>query len=352
MAPAELLSGGTLLIGGKPRAGTGWTDTEQVGSLEGCHREVLLQTGLEAVSDPWLLLRQIRDHIAANGILTLRSALPAAATLALLRLAHFQTVEAPNSGQYRACPTPINLRARSCTVVVPCKDEVGNIAEAVRRLPPLGTHTELIFVDGGSTDGTREEIEIQIRAHPERDIRLQHQTGAGGKAAAVFQGFDAARGEVLMILDADLTVAPEDLPRFYLALAENAAQFANGNRLVFPMEPGAMPSANRAGNRVFARVLSVMAGMRLGDTLCGTKALFREDWLRLAVIRARFGGHDPWGDFDLLLGAASLGLSVVDVPVRYYARTEGESKMRPYRHGLALARTCAAALPSRPWRHR
>jgi glycosyltransferase involved in cell wall biosynthesis len=252
--------------------------------------------------------------------------------------------ETPASRRYRARPRRHVARDYSCTVVIPCLNEAGNVSDAVRRVPVLGTHTELIFVDGGSTDGTVREIECLIRDHPARDIKLLHQCGDGGKAAAVFEGFDAASGDIVIILDADLTVAPEDLPRFHFALSEGVARFANGDRLAFPMEAGAMPGTNRLGNRIFASVLSTLTGTRLGDTLCGTKALFREDWQRLRVIRADFGGHDPWGDFDLLLGAAALGLTIVDVPIRYHARTAGESKMRPYRHGMALARTCIASL--------
>jgi glycosyltransferase involved in cell wall biosynthesis len=191
-----------------------------------------------------------------------------------------------------------------------------------------------------------------MRTDSERDIKLLRQQRGGGKASAVFQGFDAAAGDIVIILDADLTVAPEDLPRFYLALAEGVARFANGNRMAFPMESGAMPRANRLGNQTFAFALSAITGHSLSDTLCGTKALFREDWKHLREMRNQFGGHDPWGDFDLLLGAAWLNISTVDVPIRYYARTAGESKMRPYQHGLALARTCAAALKVRPRRHR
>jgi glycosyltransferase involved in cell wall biosynthesis len=240
-----------------------------------------------------------------------------------------------------------NLAERSCSVIIPCLNEAGNIAEAVRRVPEMGMHTELIFVDGGSSDGTVQAIEDAINSPGARDIKLLHQCNGGGKAAAVFQGFDAAGGDIVIILDADLTVAPEDLPDFFRVVALGEADVANGNRFAFAMESGAMPPVNRVGNRLFAVLVSAIANRRLHDTLCGTKALQRDDWKRLRAIRSRLGGHDPWGDFDLLLGASLLGLRVTDVPVHYYARRAGESKMRPYRHALALARVCAAALRAR-----
>lgn len=236
------------------------------------------------------------------------------------------------------------------SVIVPCRNEVGNVEALVERLPALGSHTELIFVDGASTDGTPERIEQIIAAHPERDIKLLRQGSDAlhryprGKAGAVFQGFDAAGGDILMILDADMTVAPEDLPHFYLALAEGRADFANGTRFVYPMEAGAMPRMNYLGNRLFSRALSWLLATPITDTLCGTKALFRRDWPRIREARPLFGGHDPWGDFDLLLAARYIALRVVEVPVRYWARTAGESKMRPLQHTLPLLRTCLAGI--------
>lgn len=235
-------------------------------------------------------------------------------------------------------------RPLSCSVIVPCRNEVDNIEPLVERLPRIGTHTELIFVDGASSDGTPERIQQEIARHPERDITLLHQTMAGGKATAVFQGFDAAHGDIVMILDADMTVAPEDLPRFYLALAEGVTDVANGTRFAYPMEQGAMPGLNALGNRAFGVFLSWLLGARISDSLCGTKALFRDDWQRISRIRPLFGGYDPWGDFDLLLGAAYLGKRILDVPVPYHARVAGESKMRPLRHGWILGRTCLAGV--------
>lgn len=261
----------------------------------------------------------------------------------LLRLTGFEpgrTRRSESGYEMVAVRVPRSQQPLSCSVIVPCRNEVDNVGPLVARLPQLGTHTELIFVDGSSTDGTPERIEALIRSHPHRDIKLLHQRNIGGKAAAVFQGFDAAGGDVVMILDADMTVAPEDLPRFYLALAEGVADFANGTRFVYPMQSDAMPPLNVAGNRVFSLFFAWLLRSRISDSLCGTKALRRADWARIREVRPLFGGYDPWGDFDLLLGAAHIGLRIVDVPVPYYARTAGESKMHPLTHGWILLRTC------------
>jgi glycosyltransferase involved in cell wall biosynthesis len=229
--------------------------------------------------------------------------------------------------------------------VIPCKNERGNIAPAVERLPALGTETEIIFVDGNSTDGTVEAIEAVIAKYgTARSIRLVHQGNGRGKGDAVRKGFDAATGDVLMILDADLTVAPEDLPKFYDALISGKGDFINGTRLVYPMESEAMRFLNFLGNKFFGVAFSWLLGQRITDTLCGTKVLFKRDYERIKAGRSYFGNFDPFGDFDLLFGAARLNLRLIDLPVRYHDRTYGETKISRFRHGLLLFRMCGIAL--------
>ena len=206
----------------------------------------------------------------------------------------------------------------------------------------MGRGTELVFVEGGSTDGTYEAIAAAIAAHPGRRCRLLRQTGTG-KGDAVRAGFAAATGDVLMILDADLTVPPEDLPRFYRAIASGAAEFVNGVRLVYPMEGEAMRLANLVGNRFFSAAFTWLLGQPIRDALCGTKVLWRHDYDRLAAGRAHFGTLDPFGDFDLLFGAARLNLKIVDLPVRYGQRTYGSTNIQRWRHGLLLLRMAAVA---------
>jgi len=229
------------------------------------------------------------------------------------------------------------LRERSVSIVIPCRNEFGNIRPAIERLPDFGTWQEIIFVDGHSSDGTREEIERVIAGYPDKKIRLLLQTGKG-KGDAVRLGFDAAEGDILMILDADLTVPPEALPRFYQAIASSKGDFLNGCRLIYPMEDRAMRALNQLGNKFFAMCFSWLLGQRLKDTLCGTKVLFRTDYQAIARNRSYFGDFDPFGDFDLLFGASKLNLKIIEVPVRYRNRSYGETKIHRFRHGLILLR--------------
>lgn len=224
---------------------------------------------------------------------------------------------------------------RSVTVVIPCRNEQGNIEAAIRRLPAFGSSLEVLFVEGNSTDGTREEIERVIRAYPGRTIRLLAQPGKG-KGDAVRTGFAQATGDVLMILDADLTMPPEDLPKFYRALIGGKGEFINGCRLVYPMEQQAMRMLNLLGNKFFSLAFSWLLNQRIKDTLCGTKVLSREDYRRIADNRAYFGDFDPFGDFDLLFGASKLNLKIVEVPIRYRARSYGETNIRRFAHGWLL----------------
>jgi glycosyltransferase involved in cell wall biosynthesis len=199
----------------------------------------------------------------------------------------------------------------------------------------MGAGTELIFVEGHSSDGTYEAIEREIRKHPNRRVRLFRQTGRG-KGDAVRLGFSEAKGDVLMILDADLTVPPDDLARFYDALRAGKGEFLNGVRLVYPMERQAMRFFNLIGNKFFSLAFSWLLGQPLKDTLCGTKVLWKADYHRIAANRAYFGNFDPFGDFDLLFGAARLSLKIVDIPVRYRERTYGETNIQRWRHGWLL----------------
>lgn len=326
-----------------------------VASLDDLHHtseqsaNVELEPSLESLGDPYPTLRGLWDRVASDGALTVSYGtdgdfhLTSLEVKNLLRLAGFQAVSQYAAAGARAIVArrlPRSARALSCSVVVPCRNEVDNVASLVQRVPALGTETEIVFVDGSSNDGTPERIEELVAEYPRKNIRLIRQAGNTGKAGATFQGFGAAEGDVVMILDADMTVRPEDLPRFYDALAEGVAQFANGTRMVYPMASGAMPGLNNVGNRIFSHYLSWLIGTHISDTLCGTKAMLRQDTPELLRLRPSFGYHDPWGDFDLLLGAACLGLSIIDVPVIYVAREAGESKMQPWAHGSELAKTC------------
>jgi SAM-dependent methyltransferase len=224
---------------------------------------------------------------------------------------------------------------RSASVVIPARNERGNVASAIARLPRFCDDMEIIFVEGHSRDNTLEEMRRVAAAYSDRDIKVLQQPGKG-KADAVFTAFDAARGDVLMILDADLTVPPEQLPKFWHALASGKGEFINGSRLVYPMEEEAMKFLNLAANRSFSLLFSYLLNQRFTDTLCGSKAIRRSDYQRLKRGRAYFGDFDPFGDFDLIFGAAKLNLRCVEVPIRYASRTYGATQISRFRHGFML----------------
>lgn len=229
------------------------------------------------------------------------------------------------------------------SVIVPCKNERGNVEAAVRRIPQMGGHTEILFCDDKSTDGTPGEVRRLQRLYPDKDIKLLDGPGVC-KALNVWTGFDAARGDILMILDGDLTTMPEELRYFYDALVEGKGDLINGSRMVYPMEPGAMPRFNVIGNKFFSLVFSYLLNQRIKDTLCGTKVLWRDDYHRIRKWRGSWGAQDRWGDFELLLGAAKLHLKVIDQPVRYLARTYGQSKMNGLANAWTMLRMCLSGL--------
>lgn len=229
------------------------------------------------------------------------------------------------------------------SVVVPARNEAGNIERIVNSVPEMGAGTEILFIEGGSTDDTYAVIEKTIRNQPHRDAKLYRQTGKG-KGDAVRLGFQQAQGDILMILDADLTVPPEDLPRFYEALRSGKAEFVNGVRLVYPMEKEAMRFFNLLGNKFFSLVFSWLLGQPIKDTLCGTKVLWKKDYEKIAANRSYFGDFDPFGDFDLLFGAAKLNLKIVEIPIRYRERTYGDTNISRWKHGWLLLKMVAFAL--------
>lgn len=236
-------------------------------------------------------------------------------------------------------PTMGSSATKSLSIVIPARNERGNIENAIKRLPNFsGASVEVIFVEGHSTDGTWEEIQRLLPVYGERLRVSAYQQQGRGKNDAVRLGFSRATMDLVTILDADLTMPPEMLPRFYLAYQQGHGEFINGNRLTYPMEGEAMRFLNRLGNSFFAKALSAVLGMRIGDSLCGTKLLARRDYERIVAWRQRFGDFDPFGDFELLFGAAELALGVTDLPVRYAARTYGQTNISRFRDGYQLLR--------------
>jgi hypothetical protein len=237
-----------------------------------------------------------------------------------------------------ARPVPLAKRPeKTVSVVIPARNEAGNIEAAVKRTPDMGVWTELIFVEGNSTDSTWEEIQRVKEAYPHKRIKILQQSGKG-KGNAVREGFQVAEGDLLMILDADLTMPPEELPKFYDAVVSGRCDFANGSRLVYPMDERAMRFLNLCANKMFSIMFSWLLGQPVKDTLCGTKVLTRENYDHIVANRSYFGDFDPFGDFDLLFGASKLNLKILDIPIRYKERVYGETNIQRWKHGLLLLR--------------
>jgi SAM-dependent methyltransferase len=300
----------------------------------------------------WLTVADVKNLLRLAGFQTIRNwqevllplSIPLLAPLCnrfLVRFWPFRHLALTNLLVARPAPRPLPEEP-VVSVIVPARNEEGNIPNIFARTPEMGGGTELIFVEGHSKDGTWAAIEREMGTHPERRARAFRQTGRG-KGDAVRLGFAEATGDVLMILDADLTVPPEDLPRFYEVLRTGQGEFVNGVRLVYPMEKEAMRFANLLGNKFFSLAFSWLLGQPIKDTLCGTKVLSKPDYETLAANRAYFGDFDPFGDFDLLFGAAKLSLEIVEVPVRYRERTYGTTNIQRWSHGWLLLKMCAFA---------
>jgi ubiquinone/menaquinone biosynthesis C-methylase UbiE len=238
---------------------------------------------------------------------------------------------------------PLSVAQHSVSVIVPARNEEGNIRRILEETPDMGSRTELIFVEGHSRDNTYETIRQEIARYPARDAKLFQQTGKG-KGDAVRLGFAKASGDVLMILDADLTVPPEDLPRFYEAWRSGKGEFVNGVRLVYPMQDRAMRFFNLLANKLFSLTFTWLLGQSVKDSLCGTKVLSKQHYEMIAANRAYFGELDPFGDFDLLFGAARYNLKIVDLPIRYRERTYGTTNIQRWSHGWLLLRMVLLAM--------
>lgn len=309
----------------QPRAYANWITRSQF-------EHFLHLSGLEVVRYEQALLFPVRIPLLSWFINTYLARLPGLRRLCLTELAFCRKLPEPK-------PT-----APSVSVVIPARNERGNIEAALERMPRFAGELEVIFVEGHSSDGTWEKIQEVMKQADSYPFRLKAAQQAGkGKGDAVRKGFDLAENDIFMILDADLTVPPEDLPRFYEILAHGKAEYVHGTRLVYPMQGQAMRPLNWLGNKFFGYLLSYLLGQQLTDTLCGTKCLYRETYQRLAAGRAYFGEFDPFGDFDLIFGAAHLGVKMEEVPIRYRARTYGETQIHRFRDGLLLLRMCAFA---------
>ena len=232
---------------------------------------------------------------------------------------------------------PVPADSLTVSVIIPARNEKGNIEAAIERTPDMAKSTEIIFVEGNSQDDTWDTIQAAIKNNPERSIKAYQQTGKG-KGDAMRLGYEKATGDIIMILDADLTVPPEDLPKFFDAIQLGHCEFVNGVRLVYPMEDEAMRFLNMCGNKFFSMLFSWLLSMPIKDTLCGTKVFSKAHYELIEANRSYFGNFDPFGDFDLIFGAAKLNLKIRDLPIRYQSRTYGEPQIDRWRDGMLLIR--------------
>lgn len=286
---------------------------------------LLFLANFEVIKKGTLLLFPVNIPLLSSFINTYVARLPVVKNLCLIE--YFVVRKSPNI---------YNNKEYSVSVIIPTRNEQGNIEAAIIRTPKLGSSTELIFVKGNSRDDTLNEIKRVIKKYPDRNIKLIKQGKGVGKGDAVRKGFAKTKGDILMILDADLTTPPEDMPKFYQALRSGQTEFVMGSRLVYPMEKEAMRFLNILGNKFFSLSFSFLLDQQIKDTLCGTKVLFRNDYEEIVRARSYFGDFDPFGDFDLIFGASKLNLKISEIPIRYKARTYGTTNISRFKHGLIL----------------
>ena len=305
-----------------PRMEENWLSTADI-------RNLMKLAGFEALETHWIVLLPKYVPLLSAFLNRFCARLPL-----IKKLCMTQVVVA------RALSPVVPREELSVSVIIPCKDEKGNVEDAVQRIPQLGRQTEIIFCDDQSTDGTAEEV-IRVRSlFPEKNIRLEKRPGIC-KSKNVWTGFNAAIGDILMILDADLTTMPEQLVYFLEVIASGQAEFVNGSRLVYPVPKGAMNTANMLGNKFFSIAFTYLLGQRVKDTLCGTKVLWRSDWERIRPMLGSWATEDRWGDYELLFGAAKLNLKILDLPVHYQERIYGSTKMtKVFRNGLVMLKMC------------
>jgi SAM-dependent methyltransferase len=304
-----------------------WLPPEEIKSM-------LALADFEVVRDDAQVVCPVRIPLLADLLNRFVGRLPGLSALSFVFGIVARPAPARHSSARPASPT--------ASVIVPCRNEAGHIPPLVASLPALPPGSEFLFVEGGSTDDTEAVIRREIDAHPELPLRLLKQTGRG-KGDAVRLGLGQAKADVVLILDSDMGVAPADVPKFVSALARGKGEMINGSRLVYPMEGRAMRFLNLLANKSFAVLFTWLLGQQVRDTLCGTKALWREDYERIAANRSYFGDFDPFGDFDLLFGAARLNLRIVDLAIRYHERTYGDTNISRFRHGWLLLQMSAFA---------
>jgi ubiquinone/menaquinone biosynthesis C-methylase UbiE len=287
-----------------------------------------------------LLLLSELDIVKEGSYLLIPFYIPLLSTFANKYLARLPLIRTFNFVEYciaRKKSYTHTDKKYSVSVILPARNEEGNIEQAIKTIPMMGSMTQIIFVEDHSKDNTREEIKRVVEKYKnKREIHYFIQHEEYGKSAAVRRGFANATNDIVMVFDSDLTMDPKDLPKFYQALVDNKAELIMGSRLVYPMEKDAMRFLNILGNKFFSLVFSFLLDQQIKDTLCGTKVLFKKDYDKIVKNRAYFGEFDPFGDFDFIFGATKLNLKILEIPIRYKARVYGKTNIKRFNHGWLL----------------
>jgi len=217
---------------------------------------------------------------------------------------------------------------KKISLIIPCKNEQGNILNIVTDAKKeLIIPYEIIFVDDKSSDNTFQIIIDCKKKFSDVDIQVTKGPGKG-KSLAVNEGIKIATGYYSIIFDADMTVNMKDINVFYNAISNGNADIINGSRLVYKPYTGAMRYLNFLGNKFFSKLSSFITGELITDTLCGSKCFITKDFKIFNEFKDNNNINDIWGDFNILYSSNFYGLKCIDLPVRYYERVEGETKMK------------------------
>jgi glycosyltransferase involved in cell wall biosynthesis len=235
----------------------------------------------------------------------------------------------------------------SVSVVIPALNEARNIPHVLCRIPK-DIH-QVILVDGESTDNT---VEAALNVRPDIFVLKQTRRGKGNALAC---GFEAATGDVIVMLDADGSADPHEMPRFVDALVAGA-DFAKGTRFALGGGSSDITRLRRLGNDGLTAIFNLCYGRRYSDLCYGYNVFWRHCLPVLgldATAPAPPGGGKLWGDgFEvetlIHVRIAKAGLRVAEVPSYEYPRLHGVSNLNATRDGLRVVRTMLAERRGRP----
>jgi glycosyltransferase involved in cell wall biosynthesis len=221
-------------------------------------------------------------------------------------------------------------------VLVPCRNEKGNILKLHLELSTLKNVDEIIFVEGGSHDKTYEEIESLLKRCPNSRIRLIKQMGHG-KFNAVLSGYHASNADFFVIWDGDNTIPCSDQQKMIDLFLERSQEpvFVTANRITVHREDNAFRFINLIGNFLFSFLVLLVFRVKIPDVLSGTK-IFHRNLLHEDITCNRALEADPFGDLYLLSRASKVGCEILSIPCKYKERTYGISNIGRWSGGLAM----------------